>query len=124
MTGYLPVGFELAAEVTYPEPEGTSCGLLNSSAQVFGIAYTYVQGRLITTYGVFNANCFISISLLIGTIITGKLKVNLFLFNREKKKNILKKFFCFLAFIKSDLRRQRAITVYNLNDTDENDNKK
>lgn len=34
MTGYLPVGFELAAEVTYPEPEGTSCGLLNSSAQV------------------------------------------------------------------------------------------
>jgi FLVCR family feline leukemia virus subgroup C receptor-related protein len=35
MTGYLPVGFELAAEVTYPEPEGSSCGLLNSSAQVF-----------------------------------------------------------------------------------------
>ena len=34
MTGYLPVGFELAAEVTYPEPEGSSCGLLNSSAQV------------------------------------------------------------------------------------------
>ncbi len=37
MTGYLPVGFELAAEVTYPEPEGSSCGLLNSSAQVFFI---------------------------------------------------------------------------------------
>jgi FLVCR family feline leukemia virus subgroup C receptor-related protein len=34
MTGYLPVGFELAAEVTYPESEGTSCGLLNTSAQV------------------------------------------------------------------------------------------
>lgn len=35
MTGYLPVGFELAAEVTYPVSEGTSCGLLNTSAQVF-----------------------------------------------------------------------------------------
>lgn len=35
MTGYLPVGFELAAEVTYPASEGTSCGLLNTSAQVF-----------------------------------------------------------------------------------------
>lgn len=23
MTGYLPVGFELAAELTYPEPEGS-----------------------------------------------------------------------------------------------------
>lgn len=82
MTGYLPVGFELAAEVTYPEPEGSSCGLLNSSAQIFGIAYTYIQGRLITTYGVFTGNMFITISLLVGTIITG--------------------------FIKSDLRRQKA----------------
>ena len=34
MTGYLPVGFEFTAEVTYPESEGTSCGLLNTSAQV------------------------------------------------------------------------------------------
>jgi FLVCR family feline leukemia virus subgroup C receptor-related protein len=71
MTGYLPVGFELAAEVTYPIPESTSCGLLNSSAQVFGIIYTYAQGRIITTYGAFNANCFITVSLFIGTVITG-----------------------------------------------------
>lgn len=34
MTGYLPVGFEFSAELTYPEPEGTSTGLLNASAQV------------------------------------------------------------------------------------------
>jgi hypothetical protein len=34
MTGYLPVGFEFAAELTYPEPEGTSSGLLNASSQV------------------------------------------------------------------------------------------
>ncbi|CAG2192814.1 FLVCR [Mytilus edulis] len=33
MTGYLPVGFEIAAEITYPESEGTSSGLLNASAQ-------------------------------------------------------------------------------------------
>ena len=30
MTGYLPVGFEFAAEITYPESEGTSSGLLNA----------------------------------------------------------------------------------------------
>lgn len=35
MTGYLPIGFELAAEISYPQPEGTSAGLLNASAQVF-----------------------------------------------------------------------------------------
>ena len=34
MTGYLPVGFEFAAEITYPESEGTSSGMLNASAQV------------------------------------------------------------------------------------------
>lgn len=40
MTGYLPVGFELAAEVTYPASEGTSCGLLNTSAQVMLFKFT------------------------------------------------------------------------------------
>ena len=40
MTGYLPIGFEFAAELTYPESEGTSSGLLNASAQVFGIFCT------------------------------------------------------------------------------------
>lgn len=34
MTGYLPVGFEFAVEITYPESEGTSSGLLNAAAQV------------------------------------------------------------------------------------------
>jgi FLVCR family feline leukemia virus subgroup C receptor-related protein len=30
MTGYLPIGFEFGAEITYPENEGTSSGLLVS----------------------------------------------------------------------------------------------
>lgn len=34
MTGYLPIGFEFAVEITYPESEGTSSGLLNAFAQV------------------------------------------------------------------------------------------
>lgn len=42
MTGYLPVGFELAAEVTYPASEGTSCGLLNTSAQVEIVLVYYI----------------------------------------------------------------------------------
>ena len=70
MTGYLPVGFvlnnkmklknvsiintkyiqEMAVEITYPEPESTSCGLLNTSAQIFGIFYTYVQGITLFFY--------------------------------------------------------------------------
>ena len=38
MTGYLPLGFEFAVELTYPESEGTSSGLLNCSAQVCNIS--------------------------------------------------------------------------------------
>ncbi len=32
--GFLPVGFEYAAEVTYPVPESLSSGLINCAAQV------------------------------------------------------------------------------------------
>lgn len=41
MTGYLPVGFEFAAELTFPESEGTSSGLLNASATVCFITSHY-----------------------------------------------------------------------------------
>ncbi|XP_078452367.1 choline/ethanolamine transporter flvcr2a-like [Lampetra planeri] len=80
--GYLPVGFEFAAELTYPESEGTSSGLLNVSAQVFGIIFTIVQGRLVTEFSPKAGNIFLCTFLLIGTIMT--------------------------VFIKSDLRRQKA----------------
>ncbi|KAJ3606186.1 hypothetical protein NHX12_025707 [Muraenolepis orangiensis] len=82
MTGYLPLGFEFAVELTYPESEGTSSGLLNCSAQVFGIIFTICQGKIIDNYGTVAGNIFLCVFLLIGTIMT--------------------------AFIKSDLRRQKA----------------
>ncbi|CAL8394042.1 unnamed protein product, partial [Gadus morhua 'NCC'] len=82
MTGYLPLGFEFAVELTYPESEGTSSGLLNCSAQVFGIIFTICQGKIIDTYGTLPGNIFLCVFLLIGAGLT--------------------------ALIKSDLRRQKA----------------
>ncbi|XP_026879513.2 feline leukemia virus subgroup C receptor-related protein 2 isoform X2 [Electrophorus electricus] len=82
MTGYLPLGFEFAVELTYPESEGTSSGLLNCSAQVFGIIFTICQGKIIDYYGTLAGNIFLSVFLLLGTILT--------------------------AFIKADLRRQKS----------------
>ncbi|XP_026212393.1 feline leukemia virus subgroup C receptor-related protein 2 isoform X1 [Anabas testudineus] len=82
MTGYLPLGFEYAVELTYPESEGTSSGLLNCSAQIFGIIFTIAQGKIIDAWGTLAGNIFLSVFLLIGTIMTG--------------------------FIKSELRRQKA----------------
>lgn len=82
MTGYLPLGFEYGVELTYPECEGTSSGLLNCSAQVFGIIFTICQGKIIDAYGTLAGNIFLCVFLLIGTVMTG--------------------------FIKSELRRQNA----------------
>lgn len=82
MTGYLPVGFEFAAELTYPEPEGTSAGLLNMAAQVFGIGFTMAYAALFELYGDQGANVTMSVMLIAGTVLT--------------------------AIIRSDLRRQSA----------------
>lgn len=82
MTGYLPVGFEFAAELTYPEPEGTSAGLLNAAAQIFGILFTMLYAELFDIISDVGANIIMAIMLCIGTIVT--------------------------AVIKSDLRRQAA----------------
>jgi len=84
MTGYLPLGFEFAAEITYPENEGTSSGLLNASAQVFGIMFTLFAEWVDRASGDdrITNSCLAGI-LLIGTVMT--------------------------TFIKSDYRRQAAL---------------
>ncbi|KFP74145.1 hypothetical protein N311_12299, partial [Apaloderma vittatum] len=82
MTGYLPLGFEFAAELTYPESEGTSSGLLNVSAQIFGIAFTIGQGKIIDHFETKAGNLFLCSFLFLGTVMT--------------------------TFIKADLRRQQA----------------
>ncbi|XP_041353849.1 feline leukemia virus subgroup C receptor-related protein 2-like isoform X2 [Gigantopelta aegis] len=86
MTGYLPVGFEFAAEITFPESEGTSSGLLNASAQFFGIVFTIGMRAMINKISMLSANLTASAVLLAGTIMT--------------------------VFIKADYRRQAAGEVH------------
>ena len=73
MTGYLPVGFEFAAELTFPESEGTSSGLLNASAQVFGIILTMGMRAMMENVSVLWANVTLIAILFVGTILTGSL---------------------------------------------------
>nr|XP_057901949.1 feline leukemia virus subgroup C receptor-related protein 1 [Doryrhamphus excisus] len=77
MTGYLPVGFEFGVEITYPESEGTSSGLLNASAQIFGILFTLIQGKLTTDYNPLAGNLFLCVWIFLGLILTGFIKSEL-----------------------------------------------
>ncbi|XP_060034392.1 heme transporter FLVCR1 isoform X2 [Erinaceus europaeus] len=72
MTGYLPLGFEFAVEITYPEPEGTSSGLLNAAAQIFGILFTLAQGKLTSDYSPKAGNLFLCVWMFLGIILTGE----------------------------------------------------
>lgn len=77
MTGYLPLGFEFAVEITYPESEGTSSGLLNAAAQVFGILFTLAQGKLTSDYGPKAGNIFLCVWMFLGIILTALIKSDL-----------------------------------------------
>ncbi|KAM5164882.1 choline/ethanolamine transporter FLVCR1 [Mantella aurantiaca] len=77
MTGYLPLGFEFAVEITYPESEGTSSGLLNASAQIFGILFTLAQGKLTTDYSSQAGNIFLCAWMFVGIILTALIKSDL-----------------------------------------------
>ncbi|XP_036405715.1 feline leukemia virus subgroup C receptor-related protein 1 [Megalops cyprinoides] len=77
MTGYLPLGFEFGVEITYPESEGTSSGLLNAFAQIFGIIFTLIQGKLTTDYSPLIGNIFLCSWIFLGIILTALIKSDL-----------------------------------------------
>ncbi|XP_028615911.1 feline leukemia virus subgroup C receptor-related protein 1 isoform X1 [Grammomys surdaster] len=77
MTGYLPLGFEFAVEITYPESEGTSSGLLNTAAQIFGILFTLAQGKLTSDYDPEAGNIFLCVWMFVGIVLTALIKSDL-----------------------------------------------
>ncbi|XP_041832546.1 feline leukemia virus subgroup C receptor-related protein 1 isoform X2 [Melanotaenia boesemani] len=67
MTGYLPLGFEFGVEITYPESEGTSSGLLNA----------FAQGRLTTDFSPLAGNLFLCSWIFLGVFLTALIKSDL-----------------------------------------------
>ncbi|KAJ9601191.1 hypothetical protein L9F63_000659 [Diploptera punctata] len=76
MTGYLGVGYEFAAELTFPIPEGTSSGLLNASSEVFGVLFTLCGGELLDYYGDMATNLTLTALLVAGLAMTLMIKGN------------------------------------------------
>ncbi|VDK44770.1 unnamed protein product [Taenia asiatica] len=81
-SGFLPLGFEYAAEITYPIDEGLTSGILNTSAHIFGIILTQAATAMIGKYGSLPTNIFILVFMVVAAVPA--------------------------CFMKDDLKRQRA----------------
>jgi hypothetical protein len=60
-----PLGFQYAAEVTHPAPEGTSNGLLLLAGQVSGIAFIVGMDALQTPQGSMTSSMLVLIGLMV-----------------------------------------------------------
>ncbi|VDP08773.1 unnamed protein product [Soboliphyme baturini] len=70
MTGYLPLGFEYAAEITYPVSEDIASSFLNCSAQIFGIMMTLGIGQMLQNISVISCNITLTALMAIGSVVT------------------------------------------------------
>lgn len=69
LTSFLPVGFEYGIEVTYPESEIMSAGLLNTSTMIFGMIITQLASAPFIT-GPTYTNIVLCAALFTGTVIS------------------------------------------------------
>jgi FLVCR family feline leukemia virus subgroup C receptor-related protein len=67
---YMPVGFEMAMELTYPSSEGTTTGLLMAPSQVLGVIFALLMSYLTDLIGPFWSLGTQVLLLAIGTVIT------------------------------------------------------
>ncbi|KAF2888720.1 hypothetical protein ILUMI_17453 [Ignelater luminosus] len=82
MTSLLPIGYEVAVELTFPIGEGTSGGIITAVAQAFGICFTYLYSYLLNAKNDKAANLAMTGAIAVGAVL--------------------------LIFIRFDLKRQKA----------------
>ncbi|KAJ8921576.1 hypothetical protein NQ315_010481 [Exocentrus adspersus] len=68
---YMPVGFELAMELTFPSEESTTTGILMAMTQVLGAIFAVGVGYLNQWIGCYWSLASQGILLVLGTVITG-----------------------------------------------------
>jgi MFS transporter, FLVCR family, feline leukemia virus subgroup C receptor-related protein len=70
LIGYLPLGYEFAAEQTYPESEATSACVLALGSQIFSFLFTLAYGAILNGPGDRIANWTMCGFLVVGIIIS------------------------------------------------------
>ncbi|XP_026277163.1 uncharacterized MFS-type transporter C09D4.1-like [Frankliniella occidentalis] len=70
MSSFFVAGLEMAAELTYPEPEGNPTSIVNWMFQPFSLVTTLVYARLFADFGADAANYFLCGLLALGLVAT------------------------------------------------------
>jgi FLVCR family feline leukemia virus subgroup C receptor-related protein len=70
LVGYMAVGFEMGSEITYPEPEGTTAGIVILGTQILSVFHAMAYSWMVHVIGDFWANIILTVTLLIGTGLT------------------------------------------------------
>ncbi|XP_053670586.1 feline leukemia virus subgroup C receptor-related protein 2-like [Anopheles nili] len=81
MTGFQPIGYEFAAELTFPEPDGPVMGILNISTQIFGIVITLMISGIQKILGDFVGNIIFAAFLILDGNIIGLIRSDLRRYN-------------------------------------------
>ncbi|XP_072394876.1 uncharacterized MFS-type transporter C09D4.1-like isoform X2 [Diabrotica undecimpunctata] len=85
---YMPVGFELAIELTFPSEECTTSGILLASTQILGVVVTVAVGYLNRYFRAFWTLSTQLVLLLLGTIVTAYIPNNLLRLEASKQTNL------------------------------------
>ena len=65
----MPIAYDLCSELTYPEPEGVTSGILTMPTQIFGIFFTLICREMIEKEGITWMNAFECASLVVGALL-------------------------------------------------------
>lgn len=70
MTGYVAIGYDIGNEMSWPRPETITAGLLNFTAQFFGVILTSMASWMVESMAPIWVNVLFTIILLIGLYLT------------------------------------------------------
>ena len=73
----MPIAYDFCAELTYPEPEGITSGILTMPTQLFGIVFVLICGQMIAHVDTTWVNAFECGSLVIGVLIHTRIQADL-----------------------------------------------
>ena len=76
LTAIICAGFEHAVELTFPNDEGTTAGIMNISAQLFGCLMIWIGEEVLDKGGPFAVNTLMLGSMLLATFLVGVLVNN------------------------------------------------